>query len=119
MPSNTLTTVVEKIDPTAIIKVDGPLNDFQAKDIASTIDDLLEKNFIHFIINFSKSYDVNSYGVSVLISIIQSIEKKQGKLLFSNIDSHLDKKFMSMGLKGYVKIFDKDKDALAFLVEDL
>ena len=52
MPSNTLTTVVEKIDPTAIIKVDGPLNDFQAKDIASTIDDLLEKNFIHFIINF-------------------------------------------------------------------
>ena len=69
MPSNTLTTVVEKIDPTAIIKVDGPLNDFQAKDIASTIDDLLEKNFIHFIINFSKSNVVNSYGVSVLIRI--------------------------------------------------
>ena len=35
------------------------------------------------------------------------------------IDSHLVKKFMSMGLKVYVKIFDKDKDALAFLVEDL
>ena len=33
--------------------------------------------------------------------------------------SHFDKKFMSMGLKGYVKIFDKDKDALASLVEDL
>ena len=33
MTSNTLTTVVEKIDPTAIIKVDGPLNDFQAKEM--------------------------------------------------------------------------------------
>ena len=39
IPSNILTTVVEKIGPTAIIKVDWPLNDFQAKDIASTIDD--------------------------------------------------------------------------------
>mgnify|MGYP001303024023 CR=1 FL=1 len=119
MSSNTLKTLVEKIDPTAIVKIEGPLNDFQAKEISNIIDGLIEKNFIHFIINFSKSNDVNSFGVSVLISIIKSIEKKHGKLLFSNINAHLDKKFMTMGLKGYVKIFDSDKDALASLVVDL
>ena len=119
MSTNVLKTVVEKIDPTAIVKLEGPLNDFHAKEVATIIDDLLENNFIHFIINFSKSNDVNSYGVSVLINIIQSIKKNNGKLLFSNINSHLDKKFMTMGLKRYVQIFNNDKDALESLIVDI
>ena len=70
MSSNILKTVVEKIDPTAIIKIEGPFNDFQAKEISNIIDDLLGKRFIHFIINFEKSNELNSFGVSVLIDII-------------------------------------------------
>ena len=41
MPSATLTTAVEKIQPTAIIKLDGPFNDFHAKEVIGIIDDLL------------------------------------------------------------------------------
>ena len=55
MNTNILKTIVEKIDPTAIIKIDGPFNDFQAKEISNIIDDLLSKRFIHFIINFEKT----------------------------------------------------------------
>ena len=44
MSTNVLKTVVEKIDPTAIVKLEGPLNDFHAKEVATIIDDLLEKN---------------------------------------------------------------------------
>ena len=118
MSSTVLKTVIEKIEPTAIIKIDGPFNDFQAKEISEIINELLGKDFIHFIINFSKNDDINSFGISVLISILQLVEQKQGKLLFTNVDSHLDKKLLSMGLKGYVKIFETDKDALASLVVD-
>ena len=32
MSTKTLTTAVEKIAPTAILKIDGPFNDFHAKE---------------------------------------------------------------------------------------
>ena len=52
MPNPTLTTAVEKIQPTAIIKLDGAFNDFHAKEVIEIIDDLLAQDFVHFIINF-------------------------------------------------------------------
>ena len=119
MSTDTLKTLVEKIEPTAILKIEGPFNDFQAKEIVEIIDDLLANGFVHFIINFAKSNDVNSYGVSVLINVIESITMKEGKLLFSNIDSHLDKKFKMMGLNNYVKFYDSDDQALGSLTTSL
>ena len=70
----------------------GPLNDFHAKELIGIIDDLLPQNFVHFIINFDKCIEVNNYGVSVLISLISSINAKQGKLIFTKVDAHLRKK---------------------------
>ena len=75
MPNPTLTTAVEKIQPTAIIKLDGAFNDFHAKEVIGIIDDLLAQDFVHFIINFKSCTEVNNYGVSVLISLIGSINQ--------------------------------------------
>ena len=100
MSTATLTTSVEKIQPTAIIKLDGPLNDFHAKELIGIIDDLLPQNFVHFIINFDKCIEVNNYGVSVLISLISSINAKQGKLIFTKVDAHLEKKLKMMSTIG-------------------
>ena len=49
MANSTLTTAVEKIQPTAIIKLDGAFNDFHAKELIDIIDDLLsqEMSLIH------------------------------------------------------------------------
>ena len=52
MSTKTLTTAIEKILPTAILKLDGPFNDFHAKEIIGMIDDLIGQSFVHFIINF-------------------------------------------------------------------
>ena len=49
MPNPTLTTAVEKIQPTAIIKLDGAFNDFHAKEVIEIIDDLLAQDFVHFL----------------------------------------------------------------------
>ena len=54
MPNPTLTTAVEKIQPTAIIKLDGAFNDFHAKEVIGIIDDLLAQDFVHFIIILKK-----------------------------------------------------------------
>ncbi|MEL1224598.1 MAG: STAS domain-containing protein [Candidatus Neomarinimicrobiota bacterium] len=117
MPNPTLTTAVEKIQPTAIIKLDGAFNDFHAKEVIGIIDDLLAQDFVHFIINFKSCTEVNNYGVSVLISLIGSINQKSGKLFFTNVDSHLEKKLKMMGLAAYAEFYSEDKIALESLIE--
>ena len=91
MPNPTLTTAVEKIQPTAIIKLDGAFNDFHAKEVIGIIDDLLAQDFVHFIINFKSCTEVNNYGVSVLISLIGSINQKSGKLFLQMLIHTLKK----------------------------
>lgn len=118
MAPSTLTTAIEKIEPTAILKLDGPLNDFHAKEVISIIEDLLTQDFVHFIINFNKCTEVNNYGVSVLISLIGSINAKNGKLIFTNVDQHLEKKLKMMGLAAYAEFYSEDQVALKSLIEN-
>ena len=117
MSTKTLTTAIEKIAPTAILKLDGPFNDFHAKEIIGIIEDLLGQGFVHFIINFDKCTEVNNYGVSVLISLIGSINAKNGKLIFTNVDQHLEKKLNMMRLAAYAEFYSEDKIALESLIE--
>jgi len=117
MSTKTLTTAIEKIAPTAILKLDGPFNDFHAKEIIEIIEDLLGQGFVHFIINFKKCTEVNNYGVSVLISLIGSINAKNGKLIFTNVDQHLEKKLKMMGLAAYAEFYSEDKIAIESLIE--
>ena len=117
MSGATLTTAVEKIQPTAIIKLDGPFNDFHAKEVIGIIEDLLNQDFVHFVINFYNCTEVNNYGVSVLITLIGSINAKNGKLIFTNVDQHLEKKLKMMGLAAYAEFYSEDKTALESLIE--
>ena len=55
MSTGTLTTAIEKIQPSAILKLDGPFNDFHAKELIGIIEDLIPKNIVNFIINFDVS----------------------------------------------------------------
>ena len=117
MSTKTLTTAIEKIAPTAILKLDGPFNDFHAKEIIGVIDDLIGQAFVHFNINFNKCTEVNNYGVSVLISLIGSINAKNGKLIFTNVGQQLEKKLKMMGLAAYAEFYSEDKVALESLIE--
>jgi len=117
MSTKTLTTAVEKIAPTAILKLDGPFNDFHAKELIGIIDELLTQDFVHFIINFKNCTEVNNYGVSVLINLIGSINKNNGKLIFTNVDQQLEKKLKMMGLAAYAEFYSEDKVALQSLIE--
>ena len=118
MSTKTLTTAIEKISPTAILRIDGPFNDFQAKEVISLFEDLLAQDFVHFIINFENCTEVNSYGVSVLISLVGAIATKNGKLIFTKADSNLEKKLKMMGLAAYVEFYSDDKIALGSLIEN-
>ncbi len=117
MAVNTLFTSVEKIQRTAIVKLDGAFNDYHAKKVIGIIDDLLSQNFVHFIVNFGKCTEVNNYGVSVLINLIGLISAKNGKVIFTKVDEHLEKKLEIMGLTSYAELYSEDQLALKSLIE--
>jgi len=54
----------------------------------------------------------------VLITLIGSINAKNGKLIFTNVDQHLEKKLKMMGLAAYAEFYSEDQVALKSLVED-
>ena len=51
MPTESFKIGVEKMQQTAILKVNGAFVDFHAKDIVEIVNDLLSKDFINFILN--------------------------------------------------------------------
>ena len=46
-----------------------------------------------------------------------NLDPKNGKLIFSNVDQHLEKKLKMMGLAAYAEFYSEDKLALESLIE--
>ena len=103
---------VEELSSLSILKLQGKLNDSEAKSIIDIVNNLLDKNLIHVIMNFENCTEVNNYGISILISLIGAVNEKNGKIVFTNIDSNLEKKFKMMGLSSYVEFYNNDETAL-------
>ncbi len=103
---------VEELSSLSILKLQGKLNDSEAKSIIDIVNNLLDKNLIYIIMNFENCTEVNNYGISILISLIGAVNEKNGKIVFTNIDSNLEKKFKMMGLSSYVEFYNNDEAAL-------
>ena len=103
---------VKELSSLSILKLQGKLNDSEAKSIIDIVNNLLDKNLIHVIMNFENCTEVNNYGISILISLIGAVNEKNGKIVFTNIDSNLEKKFKMMGLSSYVEFYNNDEAAL-------
>ena len=112
MPTESFKIGIEKMQQTAILKVNGAFVDFHAKDIVEIVNDLLSKDFINFILNLNSCTDLNNYGVSILISMIGSIKQKDGKLFFTHLDVNQEKKLKMMGLSAYAEFVSDDKSVL-------
>tara|TARA_B100000886_G_C20378842_1_gene473017 strand:+ start:92 stop:445 length:354 start_codon:yes stop_codon:yes gene_type:complete len=103
---------VKELSSLSILKLQGKLNDSEAKSIIDIVNNLLDKNLINVIMNFENCTEVNNYGISILISLIGAVNEKNGKIVFTNIDSNLEKKFKMMGLSSYVEFYNDDEVAL-------
>ena len=69
MPNPTLTTAVEKIQPTAIIKLDGAFNDFHAKEVKIVTKDKLPSA------HFEHDVAILTNGKTEVLSSFEEIEK--------------------------------------------
>jgi anti-anti-sigma factor len=88
--------ISELHDKTLVIKTEGYINNVGGEKI---VEEFLKHNGVSkLVLNLEKSKVVNSIGISHLIEIIEKLNQKNGKLVFTNLDPTIEKTFTIMGL---------------------
>ena len=69
------------------------------------------------VINFRDTELVNSIGVSILLGVIDTAERRGARVAFSNVSPHTFKLFELLGLTRLVVLAESEEAALATLRE--
>ena len=97
-------------DNNLIIKTTGYINNTGGEKIVQEFDKHTDINKL--ILNLEESKVVNSIGISHLIEIIEKLNDKNGKLIFTNLDPIVEKTFTIMGLFQFADKADSVESAL-------
>ena len=81
-----------------VMHTSGYVNNEGGEKIATEFNKHYEKGINKVIINLEKSKVVNSIGISFLIEVIEKLNEKNGKLVFTNLESAIEKTLTIMGL---------------------
>ena len=77
----------------------------------------IERGCRALVINFRDTELVNSIGVSILLGVIDTAERRGARVAFSNVSPHTFKLFELLGLTRLVLLADSEEAALAVLEE--
>jgi len=84
-----------------VMHTSGYVNNEGGEKIAQEFSQHYEKGINKVVINLEKSKVVNSIGISFLIEVIEKLNEKDGKLIFTNLESAIEKTLTIMGLFNY------------------
>ena len=84
-----------------IMHTSGYVNNVGGEKIAKEFDKHFENGVSKVVINLEKSKVVNSIGISFLIEVIDKLSETDGRLIFTNLDSAIEKTLSIMGLFNY------------------
>jgi len=88
-------------DNCLVINTSGYVNNVGGEAIAREFDRFFEQGTKYYVINLAQSKVVNSIGMSFLIEIIEKLQEVDGKLVFTNLDTAVEKMLAIMGLFGF------------------
>ncbi len=90
-------------DDVLVLNTAGYVNNEGGEKIADEFSKHFENGINKVIINLEKSKVVNSIGISFLIEVIEKLNEKDGKLIFTNLESAIEKTLTIMGLFNYAE----------------
>jgi anti-anti-sigma factor len=106
---NLLTEVHGK---TLLMKTEGYINNTAGEKIAQEFSSKYGDAMNKVVIDLEKSKMINSIGISYLLEIIETLNQKEGKLVFANLDPTIEKTFKIMGLFQFAEKADSLSSAL-------
>jgi anti-anti-sigma factor len=101
-----------------IITTSGYVNNVGGEKIAQEFSRHFEGGTKKVIVNLAQSKVVNSIGMSFLIDIVDQLNDVGGKMVFTDLDSAVDKMLSIMGLFQFAGKAKNVDDALASLASE-
>ena len=95
-----------------IMHTSGYVNNEGGEKIAQEFSKHFETGIKKVIIDLENSKVVNSIGISFLIEVIEKLNDSSGKLIFTNLESAIEKTLTIMGLFNYAGKEDSVDSAL-------
>jgi anti-anti-sigma factor len=107
----------EVLNGVLVMHTSGYVNNEGGEKIADEFDQHFEKGINKVVIDLEKSKVVNSIGISFLIEVIEKLNDKDGKLIFTNLESAIEKTLTIMGLFNFAGKETTVDDALKVLAK--
>lgn len=90
-----------------VIFIEGDMTSESEEDIFSSFDAIRSKEPVKKIVfDFTKTNYINSAGIATLISVIETIQKDEGQVIFSGLSNHFMKVMDIVGISDFAQIFD-------------
>ncbi len=102
-----------------IIYPERYLNGLCAEKLEEECDVIIKKGIKKIIINFKNTELINSIGISILIGIIDKLNKVKGSLYFTNLTKAHKETIHMLGLTKFVPIHETEEMALSHVNADI
>lgn len=104
--------ISERHDKILLLRTDGYINNVAGEKILDEFSKSFTEDMNKVVMDLAKSKVVNSIGISYLIDIIEKLNERNGKLVFTNLDPTIDKTFNIMGIFQFAQKADSVEAAL-------
>ena len=100
---------------TLVVCVGGYLNSLLGEEVEKVVRARLDDGGRRFLLNFQGTRMVNSIGISFVIGIVEKVMEQEGRMAFCELSRINCDLFRVTGLAKYVRSFETEKEALAYL----
>jgi anti-sigma B factor antagonist len=104
--------LTEKFDDMAVIRPEGYLNNIVGEKLEKECAACLEMGLKAIVLDFKKIEFINSIGISILLSVIEKLDKSASRLCFSSLSIAHKETFDMLGLTSHVETFKDEAEAL-------
>lgn len=112
---NSFMVLTEKYGDLAVVRPHGYLNNIVGEKLEKECLAFQETGLKAIVLDFKKIEFINSIGISILLSIIEKLEKSESRLCFSGLTSAHRETFDMLGLTRHVQTFEDETEALEHL----
>lgn len=113
--NNEFTLKSEIVKNALVLKTSGYINNVGGEKIVQEFEDHFKNGTTNVVMDLADSKVVNSIGISYLLEIIEKLIEKNGKLIFTHLDSAIDKSFTIMGMFHFAEKADSVDAALKMI----
>lgn len=103
------------VGTTAVVYASDYLNKLTGEKIERECRRQLDSGCRALVIDFADTQLVNSIGISILLGIIDIAEKKEAKVVFSDVNNQTVELFQMLGLTRHVELAKNEQEALSDL----